>query len=732
MPNSKPNDIKLTFIGIISFWIIIMVAITVSNIYVKNKTKNNLLYTVETLTTNINQSVNEEINEKLNVLKITAKYLTKENLEKPNKIVKGFNEIIEQNGFQEMGIAYSDGTSYLNTGEIINLKDRQYFQNSMNGIEHVSYLVDSKLYSKVINVYSVPVIKDDKVMAVLWASILTEDFYSNLDIEIMNQFGDIYIIDDSGNLICGVETSDYNFFKFIQTDENYNKNKENLNAMIQDMNNLEDNSKMFVYDGKKSYLYYTKLSYNNWWVLTKIYDNTVEELNRSVISTTTRVSFILAIISSTGIFLFGIKWKKVNNYLRSIAYTDNITKGNNDIYFKEYLKKYIDKKDNFAFINLEIMNIKSAINILGFKNVHYILSNFYEEVFGVLEEKEIIAHSYLGEYKLLLHYKDIDDLIQKVENIYYNKKDKNLEIKMGIYIIEKTDVEFEDMIGFANIAKENIPSNQIYAIYSKQMHKKEMDKIKLEEDIKYGIENKEFKAWFQPKYGEDKKTLVGAEALVRWYKYESIISPYIFIPICEARGYIQQIDELVLEDVCKNLRIWQDENKKIVPISVNLSRKYLDSEDLIDRLERIINKYNIPKDFIQFEITESSFAGNENKLRKTIKALQEKNFKLLLDDFGTGYSSIKTIADMDFDILKIDKSFIDGIGKEKWENIILYTIALSQNLNMDVIAEGIETEEQYQFLLKCKCNKFQGYYFNKPIDADTFSVLLSKQTDDNS
>ena len=431
-----------------------------------------------------------------------------------------------------------------------------------------------------------------------------------------------------------------------------------------------------------------------------------------------------------GFFCFTENGKKINNYLSSIAYTDNLTKGKNDIYFKEYLKKNVGKKGNFAFISLEIVNIKSAINILGFKNVHYILSNFYEEISGILEENEIIAHSYLGEYKLLLQYKDIDDLIQKVENIYYNKKDKNIELKIGIYLIEKPDVEFEDMIGYTNIAKESILPNHKFAIYSKEMHNKEMDKIKLEEDVKYGIENKEFKAWFQPKYGEDGKTIVGAEALVRWYKYGSIISPYIFIPICEARGYIQQIDELVLEDVCKNLRLWLDKNKKIVPISVNLSRKYLDTEDLIDRLEKIINKYNIPKEFIQFEITESSLAGDEKKLRETIQTLRDKKFKLLLDDFGTGYSSIKSIADMDFDTLKIDKSFIDGIGKEKWENIIQYTISLSPNLNMDVIAEGIETEEQYQFLLKCKCDKFQGYYFNKPIDADVFSALLAKELND--
>lgn len=116
----------------------------------------------------------------------------------------------------------------------------------------------------------------------------------------------------------------------------------------------------------------------------------------------------------------------------------------------------------------------------------------------------------------------------------------------------------------------------------------------------------------------------------------------------------------MLEDVCQNLRLWIDQSKKIVPIAVNLSRNYLDKINCIDRLEEIINQYNIPTELIDFEITESSVVGNEEKLKETINTLHNKGFKILLDDFGVGYSSVKTISDINFDILKIDKSFIDG------------------------------------------------------------------------
>lgn len=198
----------------------------------------------------------------------------------------------------------------------------------------------------------------------------------------------------------------------------------------------------------------------------------------------------------------------------------------------------------------------------------------------------------------------------------------------------------------------------------------------------------------------------------------------MFIPICEVNGLIKEIDELLLEDVCQKLRIWINKNKKVVPVSINLSRNYLDTMDCVDRLEKIINKYDIPKELIEFEITESALSRNEEKLKEIIDSLQDRGFKVLLDDFGVGYSSIKTISDIHFDTLKIDKSFVDEIGNERWENIIKYTIYLAKKLNMNLIAEGIETEEQYHFLLNCNCEVFQGYYFSKPMNSNDFSKLL--------
>lgn len=163
---------------------------------------------------------------------------------------------------------------------------------------------------------------------------------------------------------------------------------------------------------------------------------------------------------------------------------------------------------------------------------------------------------------------------------------------------------------------------------------------------------------------------------------------------------------------------------KIVPISINLSRNYLDKEDTIKRIFEIIDKYNMKPEYIQFEVTESSLVGNEEKLKTVLNTLREKGFKILLDDFGVGYSSMKTVADLKFDVLKIDKCFVDNIGDETGNHIIEYTVQLARQLQMEVVVEGIEEASQYEFLANLECDFYQGYYFSKPISSIDFEMYL--------
>ena len=280
------------------------------------------------------------------------------------------------------------------------------------------------------------------------------------------------------------------------------------------------------------------------------------------------------------------------------------------------------------------------------------------------------------------------------------------------------------MCMYTSIARSQLIRGKNYGIYTEESYKKELTNINLQEEIQNGIEHFEFKAWFQPKYSVDGKALCGAEALARWEKNNEMISPNVFIPICEATGQIKNIDFLILDNVCKQLRKWIDEDKNIVPISVNMSRNYFDDPEILDNIAMILKFYNVPEQYVEFEITETSIENSEENFKNVINILHNRGHQIALDDFGIGYSSIKTVGTMGFDIIKLDKIFVDGIGNKKWEDIIIYAINLAKSVKAVVIAEGVENKKQLDFLAKNNCDIIQGYYFGKPMNCKEFEKLI--------
>ena len=707
----------LSFIGMLFFY---------QNI--QKQVEDKILDIVEKLTIESSENINVDIQNRFNILDTVAHNIREEDLSNPHELAESFSEIVKKNKLKRMGIVTPDGKAYFDNGDTDNVSDKDYFKASVNGDRYVSKIFNSKIDGKRSNIFSIPIYIDNNIVAVLFSAISTDEFYEEFNLGIVKELGDTFIVNSVGAIIASDKSSKFNSANFDMFD-------------VLKSEGIETEEKYFEYKTKgyielsffeKNYiLCYSKLNYSDWWAINLIDNNLVRTYYHDIrIKWIILIGLITLFVSAVFVIIFN-KQRRKFEALKDIAYTDSITKGNNDTYLKNNIYNIINSKNNCAFISLEILNIKDIATISGLKNSKFILNEIYKYLQDMLNEDEIVIHSYLGEYKLILKYNKIKELTKRLDDINLYNINENIKFIMGVYLINDNDIFYEDMCSHVSIAKESLNNNNKrnnknnkYIIYNKKMHQKESDKLKLEEDIKNGIENKEFKAWFQPKYGNDGKTIVGAEALVRWHKYGSIIPPYIFIPICEANGMIKEIDELVFQDVCKSIRKWSKSNKKVVPISVNLSRSYIDKIDFIDSIEKYIEKYKITKDLIHFEITESSLMGNENKLKDVVALLHEKGFKVSVDDFGVGYSSIRTISYVEFDTLKIDKSFVDGIGEEKWESIIKYTIDLAKKLGMDVVAEGIESKEQYEFLLECNCDMFQGYYFNKPMDFNDFSKLI--------
>jgi EAL domain-containing protein (putative c-di-GMP-specific phosphodiesterase class I) len=217
--------------------------------------------------------------------------------------------------------------------------------------------------------------------------------------------------------------------------------------------------------------------------------------------------------------------------------------------------------------------------------------------------------------------------------------------------------------------------------------------------------------------------------LVRWRRSDDVIvPPYQFVPLFERNGFINKLDRYMFELVCRQQTLWLGEGLAPVPISVNMSRMCLYDPHIVDEYIGILEESGLPAAYVKLELTESAFFENTSIMNGVIEALHKVGIKVLMDDFGTGYSSMMMLKNVDIDVLKLDKSFVDDIGDERSEKIISNIIYLAHSLQIEVTAEGVETKAQFEFLRDVGCDYIQGYYFGKPQPAEAFADLLQKET----
>ena len=312
-----------------------------------------------------------------------------------------------------------------------------------------------------------------------------------------------------------------------------------------------------------------------------------------------------------------------------------------------------------------------------------------------------------------------------IEKLKINDEVYDLSVNLGLYKIQEDDNNISVIMDKAIIAHSLSKGNVFdkFYIYDEKVEKKIEFESKIEQNMESALRKKEFKIYYQPKLNTKEESLYGAEALVRWYHDGEIITPDKFIPLFEKNRFILKLDLYIFEQVCKDLKMWKEKYGKNVVVSINVSRQHFMDEHFLERYLRITTKYGINPNNIDLEITESAAIEEGIDILAIMKRMKEYGFLISIDDFGTGYSSLNMLQDMPIDILKIDKSFVDKIGKSK-RNIIDYIINIAKELKLKTIAEGVETKEQRDYLLERKCDIIQGYYYEKPIKEEEFEKYL--------
>ena len=301
-------------------------------------------------------------------------------------------------------------------------------------------------------------------------------------------------------------------------------------------------------------------------------------------------------------------------------------------------------------------------------------------------------------------------------------------LSFGLYRIDDKTLPVSVMCDRANMALWKAKGNfkNPYCEYDEKMRQQVLKEQKIINAMEMAIQNKEFTLYLQPKYDIEKGTIIGAEALVRWISLENgFISPGDFIPVFENNGFVYEVDKFIWEESCRYLRKWLDEGREVHPISVNVSRIDLYVPKLVQHLVDLREKYQLPSQYLELEITESAYTEDPEQIITITRQLREAGFVILMDDFGTGYSSLNMLKDIQIDVLKLDMGFLKSSDySAKGGNILTAILKMAESLKMQTIAEGVETKEQVEFLKSIGCRYVQGFYYSKPLPVDEFEKLI--------
>ena len=416
--------------------------------------------------------------------------------------------------------------------------------------------------------------------------------------------------------------------------------------------------------------------------------------------------------------------------ISKILYTDVITGGNNWLYFERKGNKLLKRFNtgNYAVIHFKMKKFHSFCTCFGVDEGNVLAEQLYNVMKQKIEKKELLAYKDNANYCLLLTYTEKQQLSERVEALTASLDEvlPNMKIyfAVGVYTVDKEDKDIEQLYSNAVLACDMLgeeAENKI-VFYDVEMNKRRLWERKVEDDMDAALTNHEFKVYLQPKISTDKEVLAGAEALVRWiHPAEGFIPPNKFIPIFERNGFILKLDDYMLEEIAKQQAQWIEEGHNLVPISVNISRAHFAREGLAKHICSIVDKYNVPHHFIELELTESAFFDDKNILIDTVTELRESGFIVSMDDFGTGYSSLNSLKELHLDVLKLDADFFRGVDSvERGMLIVSEVIGLAKKLNMKIVAEGIESRDQVDFLIEQECDLIQGYFYAKPMPVSEY------------
>ncbi len=669
-----------------------------------------------------------------NILLI-AEDISKNNID-GNNVLEYFSNQLFISEFNDLYYVELDGN-----GVSVNNKQHDFSQNEsfLHALNNELYIENPQIdleTASVIFSFAVPVLENGEARAVLFCEISVDDF---LETMISNQGygGDLFFIDNNLNLIFST-SSNHNDSVTIPEEDVEQMGIDNVLQAKSDIENKQRGGFYYVYFDTPKVMVYYPIELTD---IALAINVQVSSISHEFMRASTLFGFVGRAIYWTVISLIiyiTYIQSRSNKRIMKVAYFDPLTELPNTAKLKLEMSAILEsnKKKNYTILVIDIENFKAINEMFGYDIGDRVLKTVKSLSESFNEPSLITARIGSDKFAMFAGNSFFDDLnfFAIAVDSHYNElipelTDYGGSFKIGRYHIELGETNFDDIMAKVNLAhvKAKTSKGEFFCDYDDTLKNQVLTEADITSKMKNALANNEFKVFLQPKFSTDNTRLVGAEALVRWIEADGkMIYPNDFIPLFERNGFIVELDNYILENVCKTLRRWIDLGLGQITISVNCSRLNLENPFLVDSMIAIADKYQVPHEYIEIELTESTTIESAISVEKLFEDLHNHGFKISIDDFGAGQSSLGMLKNLHIDTLKMDRSFfVGGKNMQRDDMLIDSIVKMSHNLGMYVVAEGIETAEQIELLKSMNCDAIQGYFYDKPMPIDNFEQKYS-------
>ncbi len=429
------------------------------------------------------------------------------------------------------------------------------------------------------------------------------------------------------------------------------------------------------------------------------------------------------------------RWRLIRK-IKRLSMTDALTGLVNAGGFLTYIDELLQKKQlgryNAYYMNLERFSLVNKR--FGVRETDLIIARYAKAMQGTMLPDECLGRLGGDNFVALVRKERTEEFIERIKGMTVYGMLGNQEMpvlvsaKAGVLQLDDHVTNCGNVLSDCSIAlhvARHIAKQQI-VFATDEIREQAYKEKQIENRFAEALQGREFQVYYQPKVSLDKYELVGAEALVRWQSGERMIPPAAFIPVYEQNGMVCELNMYVLDQVCRDMAEWREKGIEPVRVSVNISRKNLSNPRLTENILAILDKYQIEHSWIEIELTETMDVEESAMLIEFAEHLKAGGVAISIDDFGTGYSSLNLLKTFPADVLKLDKSFVDQL--EETDKIVLSNIIrMASELKLDVVAEGVETKQQMEYLKSIHCDVVQGYLFDRPIPKDIYEERLKKK-----